>query len=80
MNAPGSDSPPKPGARKHANIDFSLPVDDYPMSDFESGETKMNDNLRKGATGSPINTNPDIVAGDQSAKKYGLGKGPSGAI
>jgi hypothetical protein len=74
----------EPGANpkrgKTPNIDISLPVDNYPMSEFESGAPNMNDNLRKGATGEPVNTNPDISAGEQSAEKYGLGKGKDGAI
>ncbi len=50
----------------------------------------MHDNLRKGAFGAPIaGKGPTIMpdseefvptAGEQSAEKYGLGKGPNGAI
>lgn len=27
----------------------------------------------------PVNTNPDIMAGNPSAEKFGMGRGPNGA-
>jgi hypothetical protein len=67
-------------SKRSTSITISLPVPDYPMSEFESGATKMDENLRKGVSGQPINLQPEITAGAQDAVKFGLGKGPQGAV
>lgn len=70
----------EPGLHPHrGKLRDGLPLDNYPLSDFEGGAAMMSDNMRKGATGKPINTNPDIVAGDQSVEKFGLARGTQGA-
>jgi hypothetical protein len=57
----------------------SLPLDNYPMSEFETGSMTLDPDMRTGARGEPVNLNPDIAAGDQDAAKFGMGRGPDGA-
>ena len=52
---------------------------DFSETKVEAGT--MSDNLRKGATGNPVNDSAvPMEGGAQDAAKYGLGKGPYGAI
>lgn len=82
MNEVGipTDASAEPGVKPHRGNIFKdgLPLDNYPLSDYEMGQP-MASNFRKGATGDPINHNPDIVAGEQSVEKFGLARGPQGA-
>ncbi len=60
--------------RKDPNIADNLP-------EMTAGSEPMHDNLRKGATGASVNSaSVPLEGGEQSAEKYGLGKGPNGAI
>jgi hypothetical protein len=68
----------KPKQSNRHGIDYSLPNKDYPMSDFEVGTSQRPPVVHRSEQ--PVNMNPDIVAGDQSASKYGLGRGKDGAI
>jgi hypothetical protein len=79
MQAPGSDSPPKSAGKKHPNIDFPLPVDDYPMSEFESKSKMITEADRSGKYGEPISVNPDHTAPAPNPETFGMGRGPDGA-
>lgn len=63
--------------KTHPNIDFPLPVTDYPMSEFERGAAQSAPAASR--VEQPMNTNPEISTPAPSPEKFGMGRGPNGA-